>query len=120
MSAEGQLEIDVKNKFALSSGEIPVIPGKKYRLSVRMKNHGANPVILYSFWKGNKTQLRNYTFVGENGNPPTSETQKIFSELKTFEEVFETRENEDYIMIRLLSNQGSFALGNIEIEEINK
>lgn len=114
------IDIDVKNEFALSSGEIHITPGKKYKLSVKMKNQGANPLVLYSFWKGDKTLLRNYTFAGENGNPPVSVTQKIFSDWKTFEEVFETRENEDFLVIRLLSRSGTFSLANISVEEINR
>lgn len=112
------LEILVKNKFSLSSGEIKIQAGKKYKLSLTMKNLGANPVLLYSFWKMPKTSLRQNTFAGENGNPPNSKTKEYFDEWKTFEETFETREGEDALMIRLYAEKGSFAIGDFSIEEI--
>ena len=118
--AEGQLEIDVGNRFSLSSGQVPVVPGKKYKLFIKMKNRSANPVFLYSFWESSITQSRNYTFAGENGNPPTAETKELFSEWKSFEEVFQTMENEKFLVIRLYSEKGNFSLGEISIEEVGQ
>jgi hypothetical protein len=113
------VEIKVKNRFSLSTGEIPIIPGKKYKLSLTLKNHDANPVLLYYFSRKPKTLTRNYTLAGKNGNPPSSETQKVISDWKTFEEYFDTRENEDSLMIRLFSDSGTFSIATISIEDIS-
>lgn len=74
MEGEDFLQIDVDDTFSMR-GEAPITPGKKYKLSFTMKNIDADPLIGYSFWKKPITSLRHYTFHGENGNPPSSETQ---------------------------------------------
>jgi hypothetical protein len=68
------LQIDVIHNFSLSTGEVPVVHGKKYRLSLTLKNPGANPILLYSFWKKPQDLSRHYAFAGEKGNPPYSKT----------------------------------------------
>jgi hypothetical protein len=113
------IEIDVHNYFAISTGEVPILPGKKYKISVTLKNLGANPILLYSFWKKPQNLTRHYAFVGEKGDPPFSRTQEYCTEWRTFEENFETLENEDYITMRLYANIGFFYLRNLYIEEIN-
>jgi len=61
---------------------------------------------------------RHYTFRGENGNPPSSETQEFYDEWTTFEETFETREGEDYFLLTLHSGKGTFYIKEINIERM--
>jgi len=65
-----------------------------------------------------KTSLRHYTFKGENGNPPSSETQELYDDWMTFEETFETREGEDSFMLTLHSGEGTFYIKEINIEHV--
>jgi hypothetical protein len=85
-----------------------------------LKNIDADPVINYSFWEKPKTSLRHYTFKGENGNPPSSDTQEFYNEWTTFEETFETREGEDSFMLTLRSGKGTFYIKEINIERIQQ
>lgn len=111
------LKIDVTDEFSLR-GQAPVTPGESYRLSVTMKNDGAGPVIGYSFWKQPKTSLRHYTLRGENGSPPTSETQENYDEWRTFEETFVVQEGEDSFMLTLHAGEGTFYIRDIAIDRI--
>jgi len=111
------LKIDVHDEFSLR-GEAPTVPGNTYKISVTMKNIDADPVILYSFWKKPVTSLRNYTLQGENGNPPSSDTQEFYDTWTTFEETFETQEGEDSFLLTLLSHKGIFYIKEINIELI--
>ncbi|MBN1190388.1 MAG: hypothetical protein JXA46_11595 [Dehalococcoidales bacterium] len=111
------LKIDVTETFSLR-GEAAIKPGDKYKLSLTLKNIDADPVICYSFWKKPKTSLRNYTFKGENGNPPSAETQETYRDWMTFEETFQTREGEDSFLMTLLSGKGTFYIDEISIEHI--
>jgi hypothetical protein len=111
------LKIDVTDTYSLR-GEAAVKPGEKYRLSFTLKNTDADPVINYSFWEMPKKSLRHYTFKGENGNPPSSETQESYSEWVTFEETFETFEGEDAFLLTLNSGEGTFYIKEINIERL--
>jgi hypothetical protein len=111
------LKIDVTDTYSLR-GEAAIKPGDKYKLSFTLKNIDADPVINYSFWEKPKTSLRHYTFKGENGNPPSSETQELYDEWMTFEETFETREGEDSFMLTLHSGEGTFYIKEIKIERV--
>jgi len=111
------LKIDVTDTYSLR-GEAAIKPGNKYKLSFTLKNIDADPVINYSFWKKPKTSLRHYTFKGENGNPPSSETQEFYDEWVTFDETFETREGEDSFMLTLHSGEGTFYIKEINIEHV--
>jgi hypothetical protein len=111
------LKIDVTDTYSLR-GEAAIQPGDKYKLSFTLKNIDADPVICYSFWKEPITSLRHYTFKGENGNPPSSETQELYDSWMTFEETFETREGEDSFMLTLLSGEGTFYIKEINIEHM--
>jgi len=111
------LKIDVTDTYSLR-GEAAIKSGDKYKLSFTLKNIDADPVICYSFWKKPKTSLRHYTFKGENGNPPSSETQKLYDDWMTFEETFETLEGEDSFMLTLLSGEGTFYVKEINIEHV--
>ena len=111
------LKIDVTDTYSLR-GEAAIKPGDKYKLSFTLKNIDADPVICYSFWEKPKTSLRHYTFKGENGNPPSSETQELYDAWTTFEETFETREGEDSFMLTLLSGEGTFYIKEINIEHV--
>ncbi len=111
------LKIDVTDTYSLR-GEAALKPGKQYKLSFTLKNIDADPVINYSFWEKPKTSLRHYTFKGENGSPPSSETQKLFDDWMTFEETFETREGEDSFMLTLHSGEGTFFIKAINIEYV--
>jgi hypothetical protein len=111
------LQIDVEDAFSLR-GESSITSGNKYKLTVTMKNIDADPLIRYSFWKKPITSLRSYTFGGENGNPPSSETQEIHEDWVTYEETFETMEDEDSLMITLICGKGTFLLKEINIEQI--
>jgi hypothetical protein len=111
------LQIDVTDTYSLR-GEAAIKPGDKYKLSFTLKNIDADPVINYSFWEKPKTSLRHYTFKGENGNPPSSETQELYDEWMTFEETFETREGEDSFMLTLHSGEGTFYIKEIKIERV--
>lgn len=112
------LKIDVKDTFSLR-GEAAIMPGEKYRLFFTMRNTDADPVISYSFWKKPKTSLRHYTFRGENGNPPVSETQEVYNDWTTFDETFEAREGEDSFMLTLHSGKGVFYIREIGIAQID-
>jgi len=111
------LKIDVADTYSLR-GEAAIKPGDKYKLSFTLKNIDADPVINYSFWKKPVTSLRYYTFKGENGNPPSSETQESYDEWMTFEETFETREGEDSFLLTLRSGEGTFYIKEINIERV--
>lgn len=113
------LRIDVNNKFSIR-GKTNIEIKKKYRLSITLKNINANPVVNYSFWKGLKTSVRSYTLAGENGNPPTSETQEIYNDWVTFNEYFEAQEGEDSFMLSLFCEKGTFYIKDIEIEELKE
>jgi hypothetical protein len=113
------LKIDVSKTYSLR-GEAAIKPGNIYRLSFTLKNIDDDPVINYSFWKKPKTSLRYYTLKGENGNPPTSETQKFYAEWITFEETFETLEGEDSFLLTLHSGAGTIYIKEINIERIQK
>ena len=113
------LKIDVDNKFSIR-GKTDIEIKKKYRLSITLKNINANPVIMFSFWKGLKTSVRNYTLAGENGNPPTSKTQDIYNDWVTFDDLFEAQEGEDSFMLTLYCESGTFYIKDIKIEEIKE
>ena len=112
------LKIDVEDTCSLR-GEADIQPGSRYKLSWTLKNTGADPVINYSFWKKPKTSLRHYTFRGENGNPPASETKERYDEWRTFEETFETRDGEDSFLLTLHSDQGTFYIREIAVSRID-
>ena len=111
------LKIDVTDIYSLR-GESPIKPGNQYKLSFTLINIDADPVINYSFWEKPKTSLRYYTLKGENGNPPSSETQELYDDWMTFEETFETREGEDAFMLTLHSGEGTFYIKKINIERV--
>jgi hypothetical protein len=111
------LKIDVSKTYSLR-GEAAIKPGNIYRLSFTLKNIDADPLINYSFWKKPKTSLRYYTFKGESGNPPTSETQECYAEWITFTETFETREGEDSFLLTLHSGAGTIYIKKINIERV--
>jgi hypothetical protein len=111
------LKIDVTETYSLR-GRAAIQPGDKYRLSFTLKNIDADPVINYSFWKEPKTSLRYYTFQGESGNPPSSETQEFYDDWVTFEETFETREGEDSFLLTLHCGEGTFYIKEINIEHM--
>lgn len=111
------LKISVKDTYSLR-GEAAIIPGEKYRLSFTLKNISADPVINYSFWQKPKTSLRHYTLRGENGNPPSSETQEFYDEWMTFEETVEACEGEDSFLLTLHSSNGTFYIKEINIQHI--
>ncbi len=111
------LKIIVADEFYIR-GKVKIKTNKKYKLSVTLKNNNANPVVMYSFWKGLKTSVRSYTLGGKNENPPTSETQKKHSDWITFEENFQAQKNEDSFMIVLFSRKGVFYLKDIKIEQV--
>ena len=111
------LKIDVTDTYSLR-GEAAIKPGDKYKLSFTLKNIDADPVINYSFWEKPKTSLRYYTFKGENGNPPSSETQEFYDDWTTFEENFETLEGEDSFLLTLRSGEGTFYIKEINIERV--
>lgn len=113
------LKINVANKFTIR-GKTEISVNKKYRLSIILKNVNANPVIMYSFWKGLKTSVRNYALAGENGNPPISKTQEIYNDWVTFDEYFEAQEGEDFFMLTLFCESGIFYIKEIKIEEVNE
>ena len=111
------LKIDVTDTYSLR-GEAAIKPGDRYKLSFTLKNTDADPVINYSFWKKPKTSLRHYTFKGENGNPPSSETQELYDDWRTFEETFEAHEGEDSFMLTLHSGEGAFYIKEINTEHL--
>lgn len=113
------INIDVMDTFSMR-GEVDIEPGKEYNLSFTLKNVSADPVISYSFWKKPITSLRHYTFNGEDGSPPSSTTQEFYDDWVTFEETFETKENEDSLTITLHCAKGLFCIKNISIEEISE
>lgn len=117
--SDKSLRIRVADEFYLR-GEVNIEPNKQYKLSVTLKNESANPVFMYSFWKGPKTSVRNYTLAGENGNPPTSKTQEIHNQWITFSEFFEAEEGEDSFMLALFCEKGVFDLKEIIIEEVKE
>ena len=111
------LNIDVADTYSLR-GEAAIKPGNQYKLSFTLKNIGADPVINYSFWKKPITSLRHFTLKGENGNPPSSETQELYDDWTTFEETFIAREDEDSFMLTLRSGEGTFCIKEINIEHV--
>lgn len=112
------LDLNVKNKFSISSGEIPITLGKKYKLSFKFKNFSASPIVQYSFWENSKNPLRTFVLAGENGNPPSAKTREVYTEWKNFEEIFEAKEKEVFLVIRIFSDEGNFSIGEIAIKEI--
>ena len=118
LDGKNYLLIDVENNFSVSSDRIPITLAKAYKLSITIKNESADPLVLYSFWKDSITESRNFTLAGENGNPPKSETQNINKDWAKYEETFQAQENENFIMVRIYSNQGVFSIKDISIEEI--
>ena len=116
-ATEYYLKINVSGTYSLR-GKAEIKPGNKYRLSFTLKNTDADPVINYSFWKGPVTSLRHYTFKGENGNPPSSETQELYYDWTTFEETFETLEGEDSFLLTLHSADGTFYIKEINIKQL--
>lgn len=115
--SDNYLKIIVADEFSLR-GKAKIEVNKKYKLSITLKNINANPVMMYSFWKGLKTSVRTFTVAGENGNPPISETQKKHSQWITFDEYFQAQEGEDSLMIVLFSKKGTFYLKDIKIEQV--
>ena len=113
-SGEVYYKISVDKEFALR-GKVSIEPNQSYKLSVTMKNESSNPLVLYSFWKGLVTSVRNFTLAGENGNPPVSETQKVSPDWVTFEETFQAQEGEDSFMLSLVSKAGTFYIKEIQI-----
>lgn len=111
------VKIDVTDTYSLR-GNAEIKPGDKYKLSFTLKNINANPVISYSCWKMPITVLRHYTFKGENGNPPSSETQEFYDDWITFEETFETHAGENSFQLSLLSREGTFYIKDINIEQL--
>jgi len=112
------LLIDVENKFSVSSNRIPIKADKSYKLIITLRNDSADPLLLYSFWEDSLKESRYFTLAGENGNPPESETQNINKEWVSYEETFRAQENENFIMIRIYSNKGTFSIKDISIEEM--
>ena len=112
------LQIMVENEFSISTGRAPISPGKRYEFSFTLRNHSANPVVLSSFWSGLSTTTRQNVLSGENGNPPVSQTQDIYTEWKTFSEIFEVEEGEKYLMIRVYSQEGAFYVRDVSITEL--
>lgn len=111
------LKIDFADTYSLRD-KTTIKPGNKYKLSFTLKNIDADPVINYSFWKKPRTSLRYYTFKGENGNPPSSETQEFYDERMTCEETFETLEDEDSFLLTLISGEGTFYIKEITTEHL--
>ena len=103
------LNIDVVDTYSLR-GEAAIKSGGKYKLSFTLKNIDADPVINYSFWKKPITSLRHFTLKGENGNPPSSETQELYDDWTIFEESFIVREGEDSFMLTLCSEEDTFCI----------
>ncbi|MFC3881139.1 hypothetical protein ACFOSV_13180 [Algoriphagus namhaensis] len=116
---EEYYKIQVGDEFSLR-GKAEIDQGKKYRLSVTMKNETANPLILYSFWSNPKTMVRSSTLAGTNGNPPISRTQEKHEDWVTFSDNFESDEGEKSFMLSLYSESGEFLLKEIKIEEIQE
>jgi hypothetical protein len=113
------LKIKISDAYSLR-GEAAIKPGEKFTLSFKLKNIDADPIINYSFWKKPITSLRHYTLKGENGNPPSSDTQEFYDEWTTFEENFETREGEDSFMLTLHSGTGTFFIKEINIVRVQQ
>jgi len=113
------LKIDVHNKFSLR-GKTDIEINRKYRLSITLKNLNANPLVMYSFWKGLKTSVRSHTLAGENGNPPTSKTQDISNDWVTFDELIEAQDGEDSFMLSLFCERGTFYIKELKIEEVKE
>jgi hypothetical protein len=118
-SSNYYLRIDIPDTYSLR-GEAAIKPGEEFKLSFTLKNISADPVINYSFWEKPKTALRHYTFKGENGNPPSSDTQEFYEEWTTFEETFETLESENSFMLTLHSGAGTFYIKEINIERMQQ
>jgi hypothetical protein len=114
---DNYLKIDVIDEFTIR-GKTKIEIGKKYKLSITLKNLSASPVILYSFWKDPVTSRRNYTLAGENGNPPISKTQELHTDWTTFYDYFEAKEGEDSFMLTIFCKPGTFHIKDIKIEEV--
>lgn len=110
------LRITVSDEYA-ARGKTSIKLNKPYKLSVTLKNEDANPLVLYSFWKGPVTSVRSFAMAGKMGNPPSSETQKKHTDWVTFEQIIEAREGEDSFMLTILSQKGTFYLKEVKIEE---
>ena len=111
------LKIIVADEF-LIRGKAKIKTNKKYKLSITLMNSNANPVVMYSFWKGLKTNVRSFALAGENKNPPISDTQKKHSNWITYSEAVQAKKEEDSFMIVIYSKKGTFYLKDIKIEEI--
>ena len=116
---EEYYKIQVIDEFSLR-GKAGIEQGKKYRLSVTMKNESSNPLILYSLWSNPKSMVRSRTLAGTNGNPPNSRTQEKHDDWVTFTDNFESHEEEKFFMLSLYSESGVFLLKEIRIEEIQE
>jgi len=112
------IEIEVRENLSITTGRTSIEPGKYYRLSVVMKNHSSDPLILYSFWEDSVTESRSYTLAGENGNPPISETQEIHKDWVEYAEMFKAIGKEAFFKLSIVSNSGVFFIRSISIEEI--
>ena len=117
-SNEKYITIDVENELSITSDEIYFTSGNTYKLSITIQNDSSDPIVLYSFWKSSVTESRYFVFAGEDKEFPTSETQSIRNEWKTYEELFNTNENEKFMKIRISSNSGIFHIINISIEKV--
>ncbi|NNF35477.1 MAG: hypothetical protein HKN68_15310 [Saprospiraceae bacterium] len=116
-STSPYLKIEVTDKFTMR-GKVDVIPEKKYKLSIVLKNEDSDPIITYSYWKGLVTSTRSYIVGGKNGNPPTSRTQDLNQDWTAYEVEVKAVDEEDGFMLSLLSNSGTFYIKDFRIEEI--
>ena len=113
-TGEKYLKITVIDEFSLR-GKAEILTGNTYNLSVTLKNTDANPLIMYSTWKGLKTLSRSFTLAGTNGNPPISETQNLHNDWITYNETFIAEEGEESFMLSIYSKQGTFYIKDISI-----
>jgi len=116
-ASDESIKIHVTNEFSLR-GKVDIETNKPYKLSVTLMNESANPLVLYSFWKGPITLKRSFVLDGQPGNPPASKTQKVSAEWKTYETTLKAEEGEDSIMLNIFSESGIFYLKEIRIEAI--
>jgi hypothetical protein len=116
-TGEYYLKIGVSGEFTLR-GEAGIEPGKKYRLTVTLRNESADPLVHYSFWESSVITKRHFVLGGQDGDPPESATQEVREDWATFEETFEAEGEEKSFMLSLHSGKGIFYLKEIRIEEI--
>lgn len=114
---DSYLKIVVKDKFSMR-GKVDINPDKKYKLSIVLRNDDSDPIITYSYWKGLVTLVRSYTIGGKNGNPPTSRTQEFTKDWQTYEAEIKAAKGENGFMLSLVSNNGTFYIKDIRLEEI--